>query len=166
MGTQCGYGEGHGDAVISEGIQFGPAKSLSARNPQAVFAFFHLRAHFPQIGDDRCDPIRFLHPQFSGITHFESLLAERSDRGQYRNLIDERSRVRPGDGRVFQFGTPDSQRAHHLPVDLLQLGHRDLQTHLHENIQEAGAGGIHQEIGNGELRTGKQRRRAQKKGRA
>jgi hypothetical protein len=61
LGSQGCDGEGHSDAVVAEGVEFGAVEGLASGNLQAVFAFFDLRAHEPEIGGDGCDAIRFLH---------------------------------------------------------------------------------------------------------
>ena len=96
------------------------------------------------------------------VAHFDSLLGIRSDGSQYRNLVDQRSRVGPSDGRALQPSAFDLQRAHQFAVDLLQLSHRNSQPHLHEDVEQARARGIHQQIGDGKLRTREKSRRAKK----
>src|SRR5579864_7547254 len=57
----------------------------------------------------------------------------------------------------------DLQRAYELAMNLLHLSYRDVQAHLHENIEQPGSSGIHEQVRDGELRSGKKRGGAEKK---
>ncbi len=51
-------------------------------------------------------------------------------------------------------------------MNLIELRHRNTQSDLHENVEQAGARRVHQQVRNDQLRTREQRRCAQKKCRA
>jgi len=99
--AQRGDGEGHGDAVIAEGIEFGAVEGLASGNLEAVFEFFHLRAHEAQVGGHGGDAVGFFHTQFAGVAHFDSLRGEGSDGCKHWNLINQGGGVSVGDGCAF-----------------------------------------------------------------
>jgi len=137
--------------VIVEGIEFGAVEGLPAGDLQAVFELFHLRAHLTEVRRDGGDSIRFFHSQFLRVAHFDSLVGEGRDRGQHGDFVNKFGRVCSGNCGALQGRALDLERSHHLAVNLFELGHGDVQAHVHEDVEQAGTGRIHQKFGQSQL---------------
>ena len=67
---------------------------LSAGHQQSVLALLHASAHGAQIGGHGGDAVAFLDPQLARVADLDAILRVRPDRGQHRQLVDQRRRVR------------------------------------------------------------------------
>jgi hypothetical protein len=77
--AQGRYRERHRDAVITEGIDFGPMECLPTGDSEAVLALINVSSHPAQVRGERCDAIGFFDAQLSRIAHFNAALGVRSD---------------------------------------------------------------------------------------
>ncbi len=101
-GPQGRDGKGHGDAMISAGIDLGSVKFLSAANIKSVFELFHLGAHGAQIRSNKGDAVRLLDAQLFSVANANALPGVGSDGGQHRQLVDQLRSESAGDGSGSQ----------------------------------------------------------------
>src|ERR1017187_1534803 len=161
-----GNGKRHGDAMITEGIEFGAVQTLAAENAQAVGTLVDLGAHLAQVGGNGSDAIGFLDSQLFGIAHFESIVGVGRDGGEDWNFVDKGSGVGSGDGPTLPVCALSFDRSHKFAMMLLDLRDRNLQSHLHEDVKQTGAGWIHQNAGQRKLGAREQCRGTEKEGSA
>src|SRR6202521_5631352 len=161
--AQCGHRKRHRNAVITERIEGSAMQMLAPRNPHSIGPLFDFRAHFPQIGRDRSDAIRLLHPQLFGIANFEPAVGVRRNRRQHRNLINQHGRIGASDYSSLPRRSPRLNRPYQLALMFFQMRDRNLQPHLHQDIEQPRPRRIHQNPGQCNLRSRKKRRRTKKK---
>jgi len=77
-------------AVLGPEVDAITVELPAARNPESIFEFFHGCTHGPQPFGYGCDAIRFFHPQFARVSHFDAFFREGCDRRQDGQLVDER----------------------------------------------------------------------------
>src|ERR1700692_115335 len=114
-----GNGKCHGNSVIAERIQLSPVQILPPGNAQSIGTLLNLGAHLSKIDGDGGDTIRLFHTQLFAITHFEPLTAVRRNRRQYRDLVDQCSRVGPGDQAPLPTCSPRLDRTYQFTVMFL-----------------------------------------------
>jgi len=89
-------GEGHGDAVVAAGVDFGSVKGLTAGNVEAVVEFLDFGAHGAQIGGDQRDAIGLLDTKFLGVANADAVLRVGADGREDGQFINELRRERAG----------------------------------------------------------------------
>jgi hypothetical protein len=89
LGAQCGYAEGHRDAVIAAGVDGCTMKILAAGHVEAILKLNHLGTHCPQILRDKGDAIRFLRAQLACVANTDAAAGIRGDGRQYRQFINQ-----------------------------------------------------------------------------
>jgi hypothetical protein len=160
FGSQRGHGKGHGDTMISKRIQLRAVQMLAAWNAHAVGALFDFRPHLTQIGGDGGNAIRLFHAQFPGIVHLKAFLRIWRNRSQYRDLVNQSGRIGAGNYGAFPGCAMRLNRSDELAVIFFQMRDRNLQPHLRQNVEQPRPCRIHQNSGQGDLRSGKQCGRA------
>src|SRR5438270_13444240 len=88
LGRQACYGKGHGDTVISVGLNLRSAQfsSATAFDLESVWALLHGRAHAAQILRERGDPVAFFHSQLVISASFDPLFSMRALGVGHRHL--------------------------------------------------------------------------------
>src|SRR4029077_18630795 len=166
LGPQGGDGEGHGDPVIAEGVEVGAVQFLAAGNGDAIFVFFDLGSPGTQVGGNGFNAVALLDAKFLGVADADALFGEGRDGGEHGECVDEGGGISASDFGRFQVLAFDADGAHQLAVLLFELRDRDANTEADEDVEQAGAGGIHQERVNHQLGSRKQRGGAEKEGSA
>lgn len=144
FGAQRGYAEGHGDAMISAGVDDGSVQLLSSRDVQSIFKFFHLGAHGAEISRDESNAIGFLDAEFLGIADADAAAGVGADGGEDGKFIDELCRECAADlGGAKALGVGgDLYGADEFGVGFLNLQHGDARAQGGEDIEERGARGV------------------------
>lgn len=81
--------EAHGDPVVSVAGQFRTFQSRAAADDHSVVKFFNSCAHRPEVGRRGGDPVRLLHPQFTGVADDKIAVRQGSRYGENGDFINQ-----------------------------------------------------------------------------
>lgn len=158
--AESGNGKGHGDAMIAVGIDSCAAEFAggAAFDAHAIGKFFNAGAHGAQSGGERGDAVAFLHAQLPCVVNFDSLLRERTKRGEHGKLVDHF-----GDLRAEDFSAGEGSVIHGYVADEFagarnQVGNMDFRSEGNEEIEDAAARGIQADVVKHQRRSGQDQR--------
>lgn len=144
-GEEAGDGKGHGDAVISVGVDGCTFEWGAAVDGHAVGEFLDLDAHFAESLDGGGDAIGFLYAEFFGVADVCGALCEGGGDGDDGDFIDEvgdflREEGGAGEGCAVEFNVADGFTTGAVE----DFGH--FCAHAGEDFEDGGAGGIEADV--------------------
>ena len=165
--AQGGDGKGHGDAVVSTGVDFGGVESLASGDVETVFNLVDFGTHGAEVLGDERDAVGFLDAELAGVADADSVFGVRGDGGERGQLVDKvrGERARDGGSSEAVAGRVDLHGADELSIFLFEVEHADLRAQCHEHVEQRGTRGVHPERVEDKVGAGEERGCAEKEGR-
>ncbi len=158
LGAEGGDGEGHGDAVVSAGVDGCAVGSLTAGNVQAVFELFDLDAHGAEVAGDEGDAIGLLDAELLGVADADAVAGVGGDGGEDGQFVDELGGECSGDGGAAEavVGRVHLDGADEFAIFLFEIEDGDGRAEGGEDVEEGGAGGVESEVVEDKVGVGKE----------
>src|SRR5690606_36746268 len=100
------------------------------------------------------EAVGFFHPQFLEANHFGAPLREGGGYGEDGIFVDHRGGAVGGDGDTLQIRVFDAQIGDVLAARDAAIFNRDIAAHFDQRIDQARAGGVHEDVFDNDLRAG------------
>jgi hypothetical protein len=152
-GKETGNGEGHGDAVVAKAIDGGTLELGPADDLHAIVELGDGDAHAAEVIGYGGDAVCLLHAELSGIADAGRAVGQCSGHGEDGEFINHIGDFGSTDDGAVEITAFDDDIAADFATGVC-LGAGDLGAHAEEDGNNAGAGGIEPDIGEGDLSVG------------
>ena len=160
-------GEGHGDAMITAGVDLCTVKSLIAGNDQPVLVFGEFGSHGAEVFGDQGDAVGLLDAEFFCIADGDAVAGVGSDGGEDREFVDNLGGQRSADVHAAEaIGRDvDLNGANEFTVVLFDVENFDLAAEGGDDVEQRGASGVQAHSVEDEIGVGEEKRGAEEEGR-
>jgi hypothetical protein len=118
----------------------------------AVVVFGDGDAEGAQVGGHGGDAVGFLDAQFVGVADFGVALGQRAGHGDDGQFVDDVGDFRAGNFRAAQLASVDADGAERFAGGIGCF--RDMGAHAQQHAEQAGAGAVEAEVGDGQVGAG------------
>lgn len=150
LGKKAQDGEGHGDAMISETVHGGTGDGFAALDDHSIRPLFDGNTEFAEVGGDGGNAVGFFNPELGGIADFRNAFRKGKGNGEDGEFVNDVGDFVPADAGRFEVTAffHDEGSGGFAAGGLDRLVNEC--AHAEENPNEAGAGGVEADVGQGD----------------